>query len=346
MPDESVVKVPIDVAANSQIWRNFIGLATDDGIILDAGPITKRDFDFTNGQYTITGAGMRAYFEARYVLNNKATWTTDSVTLIGSKPYLTREFLRKALEDWTKTPPIVLSNITQTFPPEAWRYGGSDMKTVDDLLSTLQQTTGGLDVTFIPRFQSGTKNMVEWVAMFGDISDGILTPSGSRDPVGIFDMQVPSSPIKQLSVSEDGSDMGTYFYATGGTPDGADSPTPSSRTTNTLTSDSKFPTLQRYLTFDSVTDGTKVQQMTNEAAAKGALPTDTWALTAVPYPKGVLEDGTFVDSGPQLGSYREGDFILVRLPVNPFTTLKQVRLRILSYTAGGDDVSFTTSVER
>lgn len=309
------------------------------GVILDAGPIWETGFDFDTWELTLTAAGLRSYFDHRYVLPaNVAThYGSDSSFTNLSYRTIAKRIVQQA-QAWTNgSLPItfeadVAGSYTRT-------YLGSDLNTVADALSKLSGVENGPDIDFRPSFNS-ERTAISWAMVTGSPE---LAQSGAD---WVWDMSIPTSPVRAASKRQSGSVLVSNEWASGGTPAGASAPIVSAASSSVLPA-AGFPILEGSASFSSVITQSVLDAHASGAVTLGSKMQEQFEFSVSAFPTGVLPSGVSVRTAPWVGDYRVGDYGVLGIPDNPWTGVQRPRVRILGYSYdGGDVVKFTTAISR
>lgn len=334
------------------------------GDILGAGPIWSSTYDRAAQTIQLTARGMQSYFDHRYVLPPIAAttppinWTipdpTDT-TGVGTipNPLVGTEFdsmelgsiavslVAQALAWTNATLPITLPAIIPAADDvdHTRTYNGPDFKVVGSALTDLINVIGGPEIKFTPVFQSDGLG-ISWQMITGTDDEPLIY----SDSVTSWNVTAKESPVSELTIDLDGSDLSEWSWATGGRT--ADTTLISSAYSAQLSNEG-YP-LYEFL--DSSHSDVSVQSTLDGYAAanlvQNATPTETWAFSVKAHPK----DKNGFNAGPQLGDYNVGDFISLHIdPYNSVTNRgdlyivegvdKALRIIGLSGDERGDDVS-------
>lgn len=321
--------------------KTVLGLE-ENGVILDAGPIWETEFDFDTWELSITAAGLRSYYDYRFVLpaNVSTHYGSDSTFSNLSLQTIAKRVVQQA-QAWTNGAlPLVFENdIAGT---NSRSYLGADLQTVSEVLTKLSEVSNGPDIEFRPEFTSD-RSKVQWRVVTGSPE---LRQSGAD---WVFDMSVPVSPVRAASKKRSARAFSTRDWETGGTPSGASVPITATATNATLT-DANYPIFETSANRSSVTTQSVLQGHADAAVSIGSTVQEQYEFSVSKFPRVRLEDGREVHAGPWLGEYRAGDYALLGLPGNPWTgstpSRKRVRLLGYSYEFGSESVKFVTAGSR
>lgn len=309
------------------------------GVILDAGPIWETAFDFDTLQLTLTGAGIRSYFEHRFVLPANVSTHLGSDSSFTNLSYRTiaKRVVQQA-QAWTNgaLPITFESDVAGSY---VRTYLGADLNTVDDALSKLTGVENGPDIDFRPSFNSD-RTAISWAMVTGSPE---LVQSGAD---WVWDMSIPTSPVRAASKKQSGAVLASREWATGGTPEGAAARIVSTASSGVLTS-AGFPMLEGSSSYSSVITQSVLDAHAAGAVVLGSKMQEQFEFSVSAFPTGTLPSGVSIRTAPWVGEYRVGDYGVLGLPDNPWTGAQRPRVRILGYSYdGGDVVKFTTAISR
>lgn len=321
--------------------KTVLGLE-ENGVILDAGPIWETSFNFDSWELDLTAAGIRSYFDHRFVLPaNVSTHLGSDSSFSGlSLGTIAKRVLQQA-QAWTNgsLPLVFEADVTGS---SVRTYLGADLQRVSEVLTKLSEVSGGPDIDFRPVF-TADRSQIQW---------NVVTGSPELKQAGadwVFDMSVPVSPVRAASKRRSASVFVTRDWETGGTPDGAQLPIVATAVGTVLTA-AGYPVFESASNRSSVTTQSVLQGHADAAVAVGSKALEQFDFSVSRFPSVVLPDGREVHAGPWLGEYRVGDYAVLGLPGNPWTgsapTRQRVRLLGFSYEFGSETVKFTTAGSR
>lgn len=272
----------------------------ENGKIINAGPIWSDNFDVDSKRLQISAAGMRSYFDYRFVipLLNDADMTdvpTKHTTVYTNLSLRTiaKRIVQQAVA-WTNGHvPIVFE---PDVPGDAQReYPGGQFHVVNEKLSQLSEVENGPDIMMTPRF-SEDKNYVEWVLETGD-------PELRQDgPDHIWDTTVISPSVQNASLRRSAVGLVTDSYQQG-------SDQKETNDNDPIMAKSWDPTLTNigYVRFEdyenraSVEKITTLQEHADEKVFLGRYHMETWQFD------------TRNDSEPTIQTVAVGDYGILRV---------------------------------
>lgn len=332
---DRTVTIDPDILAPGKI---VIGLE-ENGVILDAGPIWSRRFDFASNELTLSGAGLRSYFEHRYVLpaNVASHSGSDSSFVNLSLRTIAKRVVQQAVA-WTNgsVPVTFESDVTGTHERN---YVGASLESVDYVLTKLSGVEGGPDIDFRPYFNDA-RTHVHWYMKTGNSE----LRQGGAD--WVWDMSLPSSSVRGASLTSSAEQLASHVWETGGYPEGAAEPIVAAASSSQLASFG-YPMMEIAENRGSVITLDVLQGHANAAVVTGAQLIQQYEFEASTYPVMALPDGREVKSGPWLGEFRVGDYARLVLGENSLGAWTRPRIRLLGYSySGGDSIRFTCAESR
>lgn len=332
--------------------------------VLAAGPIWDVAYSRPAKTLTLTAKGAQSIFDHLLVLPASAagqdvtTWTIPDPadpSGVGTIPnpavatsYTTYSLGGIAVMLVTQALSWPGGNLPIVLPaPEAGvavrTYQGADFKTVGSALTDLVNVLGGPEINFLPRFTSDQLG-IEWLMQVGTTAQPLIF---GADVVN-WNVTAKDSPVKDLTIDLDGSNMASYSWATGGSQNDI---ALISRAANTYLTDIGYPLM---MTVDS-THSDVVIQATLDGYAGGNLvyasaATENWAFTVKAHP---LDKNGDV-AGAQLDDYNVGDFVNLHIDQYDDKTNRgdlyipeggNIALRIIGIAGDqdGDDVTISCS---
>lgn len=288
--------------------------------VLAAGPLWQVTYDEPSKTVKLNAKGIRSFLDHRYILPpsartaNVTTWTIpdpSDTTKTMANPALASTYsgislatigkrLVAQMMAWPSgSLPIILPADEADANVDHQRtYEGVDFKPVGEALDDLTNLIGGPEFAFVPQFTSD-RLAIQWVMLAGTIADPLI----HSNRVTRWYVTADQSPITDLSVVFDASNMGSLAWVTGGR---SSDDFLLARTTDSTLTDAGYPFME---VLDSSHTSVSVQTTLDGYAAgiiKGAkLPTENWSFSVKAHP--VDENGQ--PAGPQLGDYAVGDFI-------------------------------------
>jgi len=190
--------------------RCFMAMVDGDAI-LEAGPIWAHDVSETN-VIKVGASGMGSILNRRRVMAAiDSGWAAWQVIYEGmSLGTIAKRLIQLSMTHTGGNLPIVLPDDILAANDEDHRrtYKGSELGTVWDRLVQLSSVINGPDIEFAPRFTSDRLG-VEWVMRVGA---PMLSQAGTDH---VWDLRVPRSSVKGLTVSRDASAQASRSWATG-----------------------------------------------------------------------------------------------------------------------------------
>lgn len=307
--------------------RCFLAVAYNDPdgkeTFLEAGPIWLHKYDGVSKQLTIGAGGIWSYYDHRKVLPvlaagvNPATVTTDILSSLGTTA---KRLVQLAHTHANGALPIVLpadeaGTIESSLP-------GGEMHDVGQSLRDLTSLENGPEIQFVPRRRDDDRRYLEWDMRVGTAAAPLLVQQGAD---WVWDTSAVASSVSTVSVSRDGSKVGTRAWMQGA---GTDTTTLFGRADSTVLTDAGFPLLEVL--------GTGQEQNKSTAslnsAARGLLrksnrPTETWTVTVRR------------DEIPRVGQYSIGDWASLTVAGDPYLPDGTYRTRITSISDQADDIA-------
>lgn len=296
------------------------GLSGKDAYVLAAGPLWKVSYDRSAETIQLTGSGIGSLFGFRSILPLAAltadvtTWTIpdpSDTTKQMPNPALSTVYsglslgtIDKRLVEQAMSWPG--GSLPINLPPEETAdddedhertYLGADFKPVKEALDQNTQVLGGPEYAFVPRFNSDRTGLV-YDMRVGTNEDPLL----HSDRVVRWNVTTQQSPVSDLTVDFDASNLGSISWATGGR---QDDEVLVARATDFSLTDQGYPLME---IIDTSHTSVSKQATLNGYAAGNLLiaktPTETWSFKVRAHPV----DARGNIAGPQLGDYAVGDF--------------------------------------
>lgn len=153
-----------------------------DGAPVTAGVITGRPYDRASKTLTVEHRAVRSVFKRRYPFGVSSYWADEPArkpgrlvitnrSLVSATAIVLRESMLGPPGGANYSLPIVLPSTSQVGPYSAV-IENYNFRTASDLMSEFQETDGGPDTDFAPRWSSAGK--LEWVARIGDLSGNVI----------------------------------------------------------------------------------------------------------------------------------------------------------------------------
>lgn len=321
------------------VARYVIGLE-ENGVILDCGPIWEHSYDVDTQQLEVTAAGLRSYYEGRFVLpaGTSDHYGANSTFSNLSLRTIAKRVLQQA-QGWTtgQVPLVFEDDVAGT---AVRSYLGVDVQTVDEVLKKLSEVDGGPDIDFRPEFTNNGAN-IQWRVVTGSPE---LKQAGAD---WVWDASMPSSPVRAASVTVSGRELVTDSWQVGGTPASAGRPITSHAFSTVLTG-AGFPMLESAANRSSVTTQSVLDAHAAADVRVGTKPVTQFGFSVSKAPT-ALVSGLTVKTAPSLGEYRVGDYGILGLPADPYlgaASRQRVRIMGYSYDYGSEVVKFTCAESR
>jgi hypothetical protein len=296
--------------------RCYLAAVTDDGRVLEAGPIWKATFDDNAGSLKLGASGLWSLWDHRKAIPVLADGTRVQDAVLSwsgvSLGTIAKKLVETAVAHTGGSLPVVLPDdvagtATRTYP-------GYELAWVGDRLQELTQVDGGPDVAFEPRLTADGLS-VEWVMRTGTDDDPLLHQEGAD---WIWDRGATKGGVTSLGVDVDATGMAQRAWAIGS---GTEVDLMVGEADWTAPLDAGYPLLETDASYTSVID-----QGTLDAHALGLVlyaqrPWATWSL------------GVRADASPTLGEYRPGDWCAVHVPPDHgYLPEGEYRTRVLSFS--------------
>lgn len=307
--------------------KSFLGF-DDGGKIINAGPIWNDVYDFDTGKLTLTAAGIKSYWDFRYVMSilndalstdvpagHNATFGPTSLRTIAKRVVANAQTMTNG-----SVPLVMEADFTGT---NTRVIKGEEMRTVGQILSDLSGVQSGPDIAFPARYKTDP-NFIEWVMLTGN-PELVRSATDHR-----WDLSSPTPTVKGAQLTRDATGLVTDAFQMGSTPSGATVPVMAKKVDTTL------PTAG-YLRFEDVVnrstngDVALLQQYANEAALVGRAQVETYTFKSLK------------SAAPTIQSFNEGDYGVLVAKGNPRVPDGGTRVRILSYTSSIEDQFATIS---
>lgn len=308
----------LDLRNTATKGKAFLASVEDD-TIKACGPIWTRNYNRNDLTLQLGAKGLMSLFDHRLIIPLLAEsldvtqWTipdpSDNTKTIPN-PLLTTQYTgiwwgtmakRLVQQCLTRTggnlPIVFQADEIDGVADHTKTYLGVDFKPVGEALKQLTELQGGVEINFAARYTSDMLG-VEWVMQTGTVAQPLLF--GASVPQ--WNLTVADSPVSDFSISEDGTGLGSFAWATGGRQ--ADDVLVSRAYDSTLI-DQGFPMMEL---IDSSHSTVSQQATLDKYAAQNAIngrgSEETWSFTVKARP--VDKDGN--PAGPQVNSYNVGDF--------------------------------------
>lgn len=308
--------------------RNLIGPTKsfiayeDQGRVINAGPLWSEVWDRDNATLTWSAAGLRSYWQHRFVLPALAGGETPSGNDTALGPLSLRTIAKRLIQQaQTVTGGSVPVDLESDVAGSAERnYLGSDLGVLDERLAQLTGVIGGPDIMFNPYItEEGTH--VRWAMQTGN---PMITQAG---PDHRWDTTVPSPSVQGTKITRSGAGIITEQFVSGDQIE--------ARAVDDTLVTAGFPVMQASTSRSSVTDPATLQDYADAGVALGGFYTETITFNAN---KNVA---------PGLLDVSVGDFGTLVID-DPWIGQGQPRVRILSITAreGDDFLAYACAPDR
>lgn len=329
-PDDLSVKIdmrdPDAIALNLRVTaakgRSILAVQEGNNIVA-AGPIWADHYDRDNATLDLTAKGIRSIFNYRYILpvvaatTSLTTWLvpdpSDSsktmanpalATTYNGVSYATmaKRLINQAMAwtggqlpiDFSNVPDEVVAGLTKT-------WDGVDFATVGGGLDALMGLQNGPEIEFRPQLTADGLG-ITFVAEMGTSADPFVGAGGPGQANPRWNLTAPKSHASGFMLDGDGTVLASNSWATAGRT--ADTVLVSRAIDQTLVNQG-YPLMEvADTTHSSVALQATLDAYAAQNLADGQQPIETWAFQADAYP--VDENGH--QDGPQVGSYRTGDF--------------------------------------
>lgn len=306
-------------------WRCFLAAVTDDGTVLEAGPIRAHSYDDAGGTLKVNATGMRGIFARRFLVQpySETPPQRQSFTYTGTLGNIARAVVNTAMSQPQGGLPIDLPPVTDGTHTRT--YHGYEFNRISELLKKLEDVENGPDIEFRPYRTNldGVVTHIRWEMRTGQPELSQYTrPAPGPVSDHVWDHSVVHSGVLALDVDVDPDNMGDIAYVTGS---GSEREMLTSVAKGRRLLDRGFPLLEVDESRSTVT-----RQSTLDAHARAlrdisAAPWQTWKLT-------VRASGP----GPRLGDYLVGDWVRVYVGDHPYLTPKASGYRTRIMGISGD----------
>lgn len=318
--------------ADAAVAKSFIAVSyvADDGTetFLEGGPLWTTKYSRASGELTLAGSGLWTYFDHRKlvpVLAAGETAATAGLSYTGLPLALIAKRLVEAAQAHTGgTLPIVLpddeslgvGNHDRTYP-------GYELGWVGERLNQLTEVEDGPEVQFVPRRRVDDPRYLEWVMVVGTTAtDSMIYRPGAPH---LIDASAPESPLRDLTISADGSAMAERVWAAG---QGEAEGRPIVSASDPFLLNLGYPLLESELTSTDTTElETTLGAQVEEALAQSARPVETWEVS-------VSRDGR-----RHVGLIRPGDWARLRLAGDVYQPDGEYQMRITSMSGGDETIA-------
>lgn len=322
------VKMPM-VDPQTETMLDFAGIIVpgksflayeENGKIINAGPIWSDQFDMDSKRFQLRAAGMRSYFDYRFVLpvlNDLDPRDVPSKHTTVLKNLHLRTIAKRLVQQavaWTggSVPIIFEADVPGTSERE---YKGSELHRVNEKLSQLSEVENGPDIMMTPRFAENP-NYIEWVLETGDPE---LTQSG---PDHIWDTTVISPSVQNASITRSATSLVTDDYEQGSDEKETNESDPiMAKSYDPTLPNIGYARLEDYTNRASVENIETLQAHADEAVFVGRYHTETWQFDSRN------------DSEPTIQSVSVGDYGKIKVAGLGRVTDGDHRVRIMRINA-------------
>lgn len=309
----------INLRNTATVGKTFLGVA-ENGVVLNAGPLWTHSYSKDDGKLDFGATGLWGYYDYRAVLPLLKSTDVDPTGLdtdyLGlSAGTVAKRLVQQAQQENGGTLPIVFQD--DVGGTVEYSYEGAALTTVADALNDL---TAVVDIDFLPRFTADGSG-IEWVLRTGSEA----APQLSAATVQTWDLSVPKPTVQGLQVNVSGSRLAGRVWESGSSA--------FARVDNTSLINQGYPLLEQISSgHGDENDPAVLAGFATEAARVGSRPTELWSFKAQ------------ADAQPFVGSYRVGDWCVVKIGEDPYIPRGSYRRRITNMSGDQDGrwVSITT----
>lgn len=314
-------------------WPGRTALIVEDEHLTVGGPLWKRAYDRDAGTLELTARGMWSYFDHRTLLpvmtdydrltNPDGSADTRYDTNLNNLSYETiaKRWIQQSMR-WTGggMPIVFQDDADGTFQRNT---KGAELKLIGDLLTDLTGVENGPDIRFQPRRQADGLGY-EWMLMCGH--PRITSPTVTK-----WDMSVTRSPVTDLTVEDDASNLASITWRTGGA--AAEKAIIERGVDHTLT-DRGFPLYERVTSLSSsvINDDVALDHALEDLRTS-AMPERTWSFN--------------VKRDHRLGIYDAGYPAMIKTRNDPWGIpdgWHPMRIMSLAGASDSDDIQVRTGV--
>lgn len=327
-----------DAAAGKSFLAVAYVNAAGDETFLEGGPIWRTTYDDATGVLNIGAAGLHSYFDHRKVIRVLAAGQEASDV---SETFMAAQLslIAKRLVELAQTHtggnlPIVLpsdAELSGAGTTHERTYNGYELATVGDALKRLSEVEDGPEVPgpevqFVPRRRTDDPRYLEWVMRIGVAPSMLLTQAGAP---WTWDMSVPRSSVKSLSVSTDATKMAFRQWAAG---QGEAEGRPIAMAESSTLIDAGFVLLEGEVpATDAEGDPEVLAAYARTALAYSQRPIESWTVA-------IDRDGL-----PSVGQYRVGDWASFVVRDHAYLPDDTYSMRILNISSSDETVTLTLS---
>lgn len=200
--------------ALTQPWARSL-VIEEDGVVVYAGLISKRRHKWKVWAFTVSHVDMRELFRRRFPFGVNSYWAVQNVTpgklVITGKSQravvgkLMQQSLVGPYDTWSL--PIVYPNPEESGPITV-TFENYLLRSTYDLFEDIQNTDGGPDIDFVPRWSAG--GTLEWFLEVGTPSAPYITK-----PQKTFNATVAEPALFDVTYDEDATDQLTGIFSVG-----------------------------------------------------------------------------------------------------------------------------------
>lgn len=322
-----------DIVRQLAPWRCFLAAVTDDGVVMQAGPILPHDYDDTTGVLKLSALGLRGYFARRFLMPVLAsgavparqvmTWSGLSLGTIAKRIVaLTMQHDGGGLP--IDLPPDQAGSATRT-------YYGYELGRVSTRLREIEDVEDGPDLAFEPYLTEDDElDVIRWRMRTGTTAQPELTQDG---PDHVWDRTAKNTPIVSLKVSVDSEEMGDRAWATG---QGSEKQLLMALYQDRSLRGQGYPLLEVDESRSTVSLQSTLNSHVRALLRRSSRPWQLWTMVVRR------------DAGPKVGTYKVGDWVRVFVGDNhPYIPSRTgyYRTRIMSISGGfGDEITLALAL--
>ena len=305
-------------------WRCFLAAITDNGTVLQAGPILPHKYSDATGDLSLSALGVRGIFARRVLMpvltagQNPAsvemTWSGLSLGTIAKRMVqLAMSHDGGALP--IDLPPDQTGTATRT-------YYGYELGRISQRLQQIEDVEGGPDLAFEPYLTGDELDTLRWRMRAGTTAAPELTQTGDDH---VWDRTTKRTSIVSLDVDLDVDEMGDRAWTTG---QGSEAQLLMSMYQDRSLRSQGYPLLEVDETRSSVSEMSTLNAHTRALLRRSGRPWQLWRMVVR------------ADAAPLLGTYRVGDWVRVYVgPSHPYIASRDgfYRTRIMSISGSFAD---------
>lgn len=316
------------IVENLAPWRCFLAAITDDGTVLEAGPIRPHSYADDSGSLKVSASGLRAYFARRFLEPVLASgWQRWEVTYSGlSLGTIAKRIVQLAMSHPGGELPIDLP--ADEAGTNTRTYYGFELGRISERLRQIEDVDNGPDLRFEPYLTAGgALGAIRWRMLTGSTANPELTQynrPGTALADHVWDRTAPKTPVVSLGVSIDPDEMGDRGWVTGS---GSDNQLMMSRRDFGGLRAAGLPLLEVDESRTTVVHQATLDRYAIALARRAQKPWQTWTMSVRP------------DITPRLGVYRPGDWARIYVGDNhPYIPARTgyYRTRIMAVQGGLD----------